>query len=89
MTALGDGLRCQPQHLLCTALSVPGLGPPDPGLVSPTFPQQQLLLTDAFEPQVPIVLLGNILSGCTELCAHLAGPHSDFLELQEAGQVLW
>lgn len=53
------------------------------------FPQQQLLLADACEPQVPIALLGNILPGCTELCAHLAGPHSDFLELQEAGQVLW
>jgi len=68
--------------VLCAALSVPGLGPPDPGLVSPALPQQELLLADASEPQVPIV------PGCMELCAGLAGPGNDFLELQEAGQVL-
>lgn len=75
--------------MLRGALSVPGLGLPDPGLVSPIHPQQQLLLADASEPQVPTVLLGNMLPGCMEVHAGLVGPCNDFLELQEAGQVLW
>lgn len=70
--------------MLCTALSVPGLGPPDPGLVSSALSQQQqLLLADAPEPQVPVSLLGNIFPGYMELHVGLAAPPSDVLELQE------
>lgn len=68
---------------------MPGQRLPVPRLVSPTRPQQQLLLADASKPPVPIALLGNMLPGCMELHAGFAGPCNDFLELQEAGQVLW
>lgn len=67
--------------MLCTALSVPGLGPPDIELVGSTLPQWWLLLADASETQAPIALLVNIFPGHVELCVGLAGPHSDFVEL--------
>lgn len=35
------------------------------------------------------LLQGNTVHGRVGLCAGLSGPHSDFLELQTTGRVLW
>lgn len=61
LAALGDGLRCQPQSVLCTALYLPGLRPPDLRLVSPTLS----VTSAASELHIHIALLTDSLGAWT------------------------